>query len=90
MSINSDCTIFLKINCVQKLPENELPLVSETMEYTSEENRDIETNSNAAVRKLIHILPYLRHTLESRYPLITPGRSFLQQHSISWPPGSRP
>ena len=55
----SDCANFLIINCAQKLPENELALVSATMEYTSEEDRDMETNSNAAVRGSIHILPYL-------------------------------
>ena len=59
MSINSDCTIFLIINCAQKLPENEPALVSATMGYTFEEDRDIETNFNAAVRGSIHILPYL-------------------------------
>ena len=62
MSINSDCANFLTINCVQKLPENELAIVSEsaTMECTSEEDRDIETNSKAEVRGSIHsILPYL-------------------------------
>ena len=52
---------FLTINCVQKLPENELAIVSPTAECTSEEDRDMETNSKAAVRGLIHILPYLTH-----------------------------
>ena len=59
MSINSDCASFLVINCAQKLPENELALVSATRGYTFEEDRDIETNFNAAVRGSIHILPYL-------------------------------
>ena len=59
MSIKSDCADFLTISCVQKLPENEQAIISATMEYTSEEDRDMETNSNAAVRGSIHILPYL-------------------------------
>ena len=60
MSINSDCANFLTINCIQELPENdsELAIVSATMESTSEEDRDMETNSGAAVRGSIHI-PYL-------------------------------
>ena len=58
MSINSDCADFLTISCVQKLPENEQAIISATMEYTSED-RDMETNSNAVVRGLIHILPFL-------------------------------
>ena len=59
MSINSDCANFLTISCVQKQPENEQAIISATMEYTSEEDRDMESNSNAAVRGSIHILPYL-------------------------------
>ena len=57
MSINSDCANFLIINCAQKLPENELALVSAMMEYTSEEGKAM--NSKAPVRGSIHILPYL-------------------------------
>ena len=59
MSINSDCANFLIINYAQKQPENEPAFVSATMGYTFEEDRDIETNFNAAVRGSIHILPYL-------------------------------
>ena len=45
---------------IQELPENEVAIVSATMESTSEEERDtLEMNSKAAVRGLIHILPYL-------------------------------
>ena len=45
---------------IQELPEHELAIVSATMESTSEEERDtLEMNSKAAVRGLIHILPYL-------------------------------
>ena len=54
MSINSDCVNFLIINCVKKQPENEQAIVSATMEYTSEEGRDMETNSKAPVRGSIH------------------------------------
>ena len=59
MSINSDSANFLTIYCVQEQPENELAIVSATMGYTFEEDRDIETNFNAAVRGSIYILPYL-------------------------------
>ena len=55
------CANLLTINCVQKLPENELVIESATMECTSEEDREMETISKAAVRGLIHILPYLTH-----------------------------
>ena len=47
------CTNFLTTNCVQKLPENELAIVSATNEYTSVEDRVMETNSKA-VRGSIH------------------------------------
>ena len=57
MSINSDCANFLIITGAQKLPENELALVSAMMEYTSEEGQVM--NSKAPVRGSIHILPYL-------------------------------
>ena len=43
-------------NCVQKLPESELAIVSKTKEYTSMEDRGMETHPKA-VRGLIHILP---------------------------------
>ena len=56
MIINSDCVNFLTINCVQTLPENELVFVSATMECT-EEDRDMGSNSKAAVRGLILIFP---------------------------------
>ena len=45
-------------NCVQKLPENELAIVSKTKEPESEEDRGMETNPKA-VGGLIHILPTL-------------------------------
>ena len=45
-------------NCVQKLPKNEPSIVSKTEEYTSMEDRSMETNPKA-VRGLIHILPTL-------------------------------
>ena len=54
MSIKSDCGNFLTIICVQELPDNELVIVSV-------EDRVMETNSKAAVRGLIHILPSLTH-----------------------------
>ena len=45
---------------IQELPENDLAIISATMEITSEEKRDtLEMNSKAAVRGSIHILPYL-------------------------------
>ena len=57
VSIDSGCAnFFLSTNCVQKLPENDLAIVSETKEFTSVENRVMETNSKA-VRGSIHILP---------------------------------
>ena len=92
MSINSDCANFLTINCVQEPPvtENEVATVSSTRECASEEDRVMETNSKAAVRWSFLILPSLWHTSESRNRLITPGRSFPQHQSISWPPGNRP
>ena len=48
----------------QDLPENhdELPIVSTTNECTLVENRAMETNSRAAVRGLILILPSLSDT----------------------------
>ena len=55
----SDCANFLIINCAQKLPENEQAIISATMEYTSEEDRDMETNSNAAVRGSIQFISCL-------------------------------
>ena len=54
MSIKSDCGNFLTIICVQELPDNELVIVSV-------EDRVRETNSKAAVRGLIRILPSLTH-----------------------------
>ena len=95
MSINSDCANLLTINCVQEppMPENEVATVSATRECISVEDRAMrvmETNSKAAVRGLFFILPYLWHTSESRNRPITPGRSFPQHQSISWPPENRP
>ena len=57
MSIKSDGANFLTTNCVQELPENELAIFSAANECTSVEDRVLETNSKAAVRRLIHILP---------------------------------
>ena len=56
MSIKSDSA---SSNCVQEPPvtENELATVSATRGRTSVEDRVIETNSKAAVRGLILILP---------------------------------
>ena len=64
MSINLDCASFLTINCVQVLPvpENELEIVSATNQCTSvepdSEGGDTKTDSKAAVRGSVHILPY--------------------------------
>ena len=53
---------FLTINCVQELPENELEIVSATNQCTSaepdSEGGDTKTDSKAAVRGSVHILPY--------------------------------
>ena len=47
---------------IQELLENDLAIISGTMESTSEEERDtLEMNSKAAVRGSINILPYLTH-----------------------------
>ena len=43
---------FLTINCVQDLPTNELSIVSTKKECTSVEDRVVETNSKAVVRKI--------------------------------------
>ena len=63
MSIDSesDCATknFLTINCIQELPKNELSIVSTTKECTLVEDQVMETNSRAAVRRLILILPSL-------------------------------
>ena len=74
--------------CAQERPEIELvPIASTTKERSSVEDRRVtETNSNAAVREQILILPSLWRTSESRNRLKTPGRSFLQQQNISRPP----
>ena len=56
--INSGCANISTTNFIQKLPENELAIVSKTKENTSVEDRVMETNSKA-VRGLIHILPTL-------------------------------
>ena len=53
VTINLGCANFLTTICVQKLPENELAIVSRTKEPTSVEDRVKETNSKA-VRGLIH------------------------------------
>ena len=82
---------------IQESPvsESELANISGTKECTfvESEDRDMETNFEAAVRGLFHIVEdscLLWRTSESRNRLKTPGRSFPQQHSISWPPGNRP
>ena len=53
---------FLTINCVQELPENELEIVSATNQCTSveleSEDGDTETDSKAAVRGSVLVLPY--------------------------------
>ena len=60
MGIKSDWANFLTINCIQELPENELvAIVSATKECTSVEDQVMKTNSKAAVRGLILILPSL-------------------------------
>ena len=47
--------------CIQEPAENEQVIVSAMEESTFKEleDGDIETNSKAAVRESIHILPYL-------------------------------
>ena len=62
VSINSGCTNYWTTNCVQKRPENELAIVSPTQEYTSVDDRVMETYFKA-VRGLIHTLPTLTHIL---------------------------
>ena len=59
--IDSYPLISLTRICFQELPENELAIVSATKDCTSvePEDRDMETNSKAAVRGLIHILSSL-------------------------------
>ena len=52
---NLDCGPSLTINGVQELPENEVATVSATNKCTSVEDRVLETNSKAAVRRLTHI-----------------------------------
>lgn len=47
-----------KTNCVQKLPEDELAVVSATKDYTSVEDRVMETDSKA-VREFSHVLQTL-------------------------------
>ena len=61
MSINSDCTNLLTIDCVQEpsVTENKVATVSATRECTSVEDRVMETNSKAAVSGSSLILPYL-------------------------------
>ena len=59
MTIRLVCANFLTINCVQERAENELAIVSATRERISVEDRVLETNSKAAVRGLILILPSL-------------------------------
>ena len=60
MSIKSDCSNFLTIKCIQELPEHELVAIgSATKECTFVEDGVMETNSKAAVRALILILPFL-------------------------------
>ena len=58
-SIDSYPSFSLTHIFVQELPDNELAIVSATKEYTFEEDRIVETNSKAAVRGLILILPSL-------------------------------
>ena len=53
---NLNCGPSLTINGVQDLPKNEVATVSATNECTSVEDRVLETNSKAAVRRLAHIL----------------------------------
>ena len=50
---------FLTTYCVQELPENEPANISATIECTSVEDRALETNSRAAVSRLIHICFHL-------------------------------
>ena len=54
VSIRSDCTDFLTIDCIQELPENEVAIASATKDV---EELLSETNSKAAVRGLTLILP---------------------------------
>ena len=53
---NLDCGPSLTINGFQGLPENEVATVSATNECTTVEDRVLETNSKARVRRLTHIL----------------------------------
>ena len=89
VSINSVCADFLTTNCNQKLIENEIAIISATKEYTSVEDPVTGTNSKS-VGNLIHILPTLWRTSESRNCQKITGRSFQQQRSISQPPGNKP
>ena len=59
MSIKSDRANLLTINCVQELPEKELAIVSATNECISVEDRVVETDSKAAVKGFILVLPSL-------------------------------
>ena len=56
VGINSGCANFSTTNWCKELPENGLAIAPATKEYTSVEDRVIETNSNL-VRGFIHILP---------------------------------
>ena len=47
---------YLTINGVQEQPENEVATVSATNECTTVEDRVLETNSKAEVRRSTHIL----------------------------------
>ena len=67
-SIDSYPSFSLTHIFVQELPENELSMVSATKECTSVEDRVMESNSKAAVRGLILILPSL-----SANPHLRPG-----------------
>ena len=49
---NEHCANFLTINCVQDLPTNELSIISTKKECTSVEDRVVETNSKAVVRRI--------------------------------------
>ena len=48
-------------NCVQKLPGNEVAIVTETKENTSVEDRVIETNSKAVRGLILHPANSLTH-----------------------------
>ena len=52
---------FSTTNCVQKLPENEVAIVTETKENTSVEDRVIETNSKAVRGLILHPANSLTH-----------------------------